>query len=74
MASFRHHGSTICAKSFFRTWLVKSLRPHSELFFDVHLMVSNPFDMLLPFIDAGADGISFHIEATESRFTFHLKF
>ena len=36
-------------------------------------MVSNPFDMLLPFIDAGADGISFHIEATESRFTFPPK-
>jgi len=53
--------------------LVKSLRQHSELFFDVHLMVSNPFDMLKPFIDAGADGISFHIEATESRFTFPPK-
>ena len=53
--------------------LVKSLRPHSKLFFDVHLMVSNPFDMLLPFVDAGADGISFHVEATESRFTFPPK-
>jgi ribulose-phosphate 3-epimerase len=29
--------------------------------------------MLLPFIDAGANGISFHIEATESRFTFPPK-
>ena len=53
--------------------LVKSLRPHSNLFFDVHLMVSNPFGMLLPFVDAGANGISFHIEATESRFTFPPK-
>lgn len=53
--------------------LVKSLRQHSKLFFDVHLMVSNPFDMLIPFIDAGANGISFHIEATESRFTFPPK-
>ena len=53
--------------------LVKSLRQHSKLFFDVHLMVSNPFDMLLPFVDAGANGISFHIEATESRFTFPPK-
>jgi len=53
--------------------LVKSIRNHSNLFFDVHLMVSNPFDMLLPFIDAGANGISFHIEATESRFTFPPK-
>lgn len=53
--------------------VVKSLRNHSDLFFDVHLMVSNPFDMLVPFIDAGANGISFHIEATESRFTFPPK-
>ena len=36
-------------------------------------MVSNPFDMLIPFIKAGANGISFHIEATESRFTFPPK-
>jgi|TARA_B100001093_G_scaffold166467_1_gene159041 ribulose-phosphate 3-epimerase len=53
--------------------LVKDLRGHSDLFFDVHLMVSNPFDMLLPFVNAGANGISFHIEATESRFTFPPK-
>ena len=53
--------------------LVKNLRNHSDLFFDVHLMVSNPFDMLTSFIDAGANGISFHIEATESRFTFPPK-
>ena len=30
--------------------VVRDLRKHSDLFFDVHLMVSNPFDMLLPFI------------------------
>ena len=53
--------------------LVKDLRGHSDLFFDVHLMVSNPFDMLLPFVNAGANGISFHTEATESRFTFPPK-
>ena len=53
--------------------VVKYLSNHSDLFFDVHLMVSNPFDMLIPFIDAGANGISFHIEATESRFTFPPK-
>jgi len=53
--------------------VVKSVRPHSNLFFDVHLMVSNPFDMLPAFIDAGADAISFHIETTEPRFTFPPK-
>ena len=53
--------------------VVKSIRPHSDLFFDVHLMVSNPFDMVPAFINAGADAISFHIEATEPRFTFPPK-
>jgi ribulose-phosphate 3-epimerase len=49
--------------------IVKNIRKHSKLFFDVHLMVSNPFEMIDSFINAGADGISFHIEASESRFT-----
>ena len=53
--------------------IVKNIRKHSKLFFDVHLMVSNPFEMIDSFIDAGADGISFHIEASESRFTFPPK-
>tara|TARA_B100001250_G_scaffold98357_1_gene82555 strand:+ start:1539 stop:2222 length:684 start_codon:yes stop_codon:yes gene_type:complete len=53
--------------------IVKSIRPHSNLFFDVHLMVSNPFDMVPAFINAGADAISFHIETTEPRFTFPPK-
>ncbi|GIT56969.1 MAG: hypothetical protein Ct9H300mP18_03980 [Candidatus Neomarinimicrobiota bacterium] len=42
--------------------IVKNIRKHSKLFFDVHLMVSNPFEMIDSFINAGADGISFHIE------------
>ena len=53
--------------------IVKAIRPHTDLFFDVHLMVSNPYDMLKSFIDAGADAISFHIETTEPRFTFPPK-
>ena len=53
--------------------IVKAIRPHSNLFFDVHLMVSKPFDMIPAFIDAGADAISFHIETTEPRFTFPPK-
>lgn len=43
--------------------VVKALRPHSKLPFDVHLMVS-PVDPLVPaFAEAGADVISFHPEA-----------
>ena len=43
--------------------VVKALRKHSKLPFDVHLMIS-PVDPLVPaFAEAGADTISFHPEA-----------
>lgn len=42
--------------------LVKALRPLSKLFFDVHLMLDNPHRFIEPFIKAGADGITLHIE------------
>ena len=44
--------------------VVSALRPHSKLFFDVHLMIENPEKFFEPFIKAGADGITFHYEAT----------
>ena len=43
--------------------LVKTLRPYSRLPFDVHLMVTEPEDMVPWFIDAGADIITVHYEA-----------
>ena len=43
--------------------VVKALRPHTELPFDIHLMVDNP-DYLIPsFAEAGADIITIHAEA-----------
>lgn len=42
--------------------LVKMLRPHTKLPFDVHLMVTNPEDYIDAFADAGADYITVHIE------------
>ena len=43
--------------------VVKALRPHSELPFDVHLMIS-PVDPYIPqFAEAGADIITVHPEA-----------
>jgi ribulose-phosphate 3-epimerase len=41
---------------------VKALRPHSRLFFDVHLMLSNPHSHVESFLDAGADQITIHVE------------
>ena len=37
----------------------------TNLFLDVHLMMYNPFAYVERFIEAGADRITFHIEATE---------
>ena len=42
--------------------VVKALRPHSKLFFDVHLMISNPDAYIPQFVDAGADMIVVHAE------------
>lgn len=46
--------------------VVKSIRPKTDLFLDVHLMVTNPEDLVEPFVNAGADNITFHIEAIEN--------
>jgi ribulose-phosphate 3-epimerase len=42
--------------------VVASLRHHSPLFFDCHLMMTNPETYLKDFADAGADGCSVHVE------------
>ncbi len=44
--------------------VVSSLRSKSGLFFDVHLMIMNPEKYIHDFIEAGADLISVHAEAT----------
>ncbi len=46
--------------------VVKSIRHLTKSFFDVHLMVERPEDLINPFADAGADGITFHVEAAEN--------
>jgi ribulose-phosphate 3-epimerase len=42
--------------------VVEALRRHSGLFFDCHLMMTNPGDFLEPFRRAGADGCTVHVE------------
>lgn len=46
--------------------MVKALRPHSKLPFDVHLMIIRPEKYVNEFINAGADIITFHPEASEN--------
>lgn len=45
--------------------VVKALRRHSRKPFDVHLMVERPENQIDAFADAGADVISFHVEAAK---------
>jgi ribulose-phosphate 3-epimerase len=45
--------------------VVASLRPHTKLPFDVHLMVTYPERFIHDFRNAGADSITVHAEATE---------
>ncbi len=45
--------------------VISSIRKHSNLVFDVHLMVENPDRFIKDFVDAGADIITVHVEATK---------
>jgi len=45
--------------------VLKSLRSKTEKFMDVHMMVIDPEKLVEPFARAGADNITFHLEATE---------
>jgi ribulose-phosphate 3-epimerase len=46
--------------------LVKALRPHSKLPFEVHLMVTDPMGWIEPFVEAGADIIVFCFDSAKN--------
>jgi len=43
--------------------VVKAIRKHSDITFDVHLMIQDPIRYVKDFADAGADWITVHVEA-----------
>ncbi len=48
--------------------VIERLRPISKLYFDTHLMITDPFHYAEPFIQAGSENVTFHIEvATDPR-------
>jgi ribulose-phosphate 3-epimerase len=49
----------------FGACVYQSIRPHSNLFFDVHLMIMEPERYIENFVKAGADSITIHVEATK---------
>ena len=42
--------------------VIKKIRPHSNLVFDTHLMISEPHKYIKDFAEAGSDYITIHIE------------
>lgn len=49
----------------FGSQVVAAVNRATSLFLDVHLMIYNPYDYIERFVEAGADQITFHFEATE---------
>lgn len=47
--------------------VIAALRPHSKLFFDVHLMITDPIRYIGDFVRAGADSITIHYESCENQ-------
>ncbi len=45
--------------------VIESIRPVTDQFFDVHLMIVDPERYIDEFAKMGADGITFHVEATK---------
>ena len=45
--------------------VIKSIRKESNMFFDVHLMVTEPERYIRDFVECGADSITVHAEACE---------
>lgn len=47
--------------------VVKALRKHTDMYLDCHLMVTNPEHWVDAFANAGANGVTFHLEAFSSQ-------
>jgi len=47
--------------------VIKSLRKHTKMFMDCHLMVTNPLDYVDEFVKAGASGFTFHVEVAKDN-------
>ncbi|OQC11393.1 MAG: Ribulose-phosphate 3-epimerase [Tenericutes bacterium ADurb.Bin087] len=46
--------------------ILEALKPHYKFIYDVHLMVSNPEFIAPKFAEAGADIVTFHLEAMKT--------
>ena len=46
--------------------IVKGIRKASSQILDTHLMISDPFKYIVPYVEAGSDRITFHIETVDN--------
>ena len=44
--------------------VIRSIRKNTDVFFDVHIMITEPERYAAEFVDCGADMVTFHLEAT----------
>lgn len=56
---------TFVANISFGTPILRSIRAHTDLKLDVHLMVTHPLSLIKRFCEAGADRIGFHVETVD---------
>lgn len=47
--------------------ILKHIKKYTSLLIDVHLMVTNPLEVIPWYAEAGADFITFHLEATDKH-------
>lgn len=45
--------------------VIRSIRKNTDIFFDVHIMITEPERYGAEFVDCGADMVTFHVEATK---------
>ncbi len=45
---------------------IKDLRKHSDMIFDVHLMIESPEKWVDQFLETGGDNFTFHVESTNN--------
>lgn len=45
--------------------VIRSIRKNTDVFFDVHIMITEPERYAAEFVDCGADMVTFHVEATQ---------
>ncbi len=55
--------------------VIERLRPRSSMFFDTHLMITDPLQYAEAFVRAGANLLTFHIEVTQEplRVVDHIR-